>query len=245
MDKLVALYKTFSGHEFLKQSIESIYDYCNKIIFVNSDISWNGDTGNTVIPILEQWKKLYDVNNKIVSINGSWTSQEEQYNIGFNFIKKNFKEIPFILLIDSDEVYEKIYLDKLLGYLNCSENKDYDRFTCRMFTYIKYVNWQIYPIEPCCPTIVVKNNLKNYIGVRGDGLEKRKHFDDIYFHHYCYVRDSEDSIKRKFFNSQIGDKNPSNDWDNWYENKWLKLPEVEDFHPTKGREYCWKKIIII
>jgi hypothetical protein len=242
MINFVALYKVFEGHEFLYASLDSIYDFCDRIVIVSSDKSWNNEEGNTVIEKVKQYKEEKDnINNKIHIIEGSFITQESQYQIGLDYIKNNFNNIPYVLIIDTDEVYEKVHLETLRKEIE-KDNFAHDAFSCRMFTYVRSMFYKVEPIEPCCPTIVIKNNLNYFSGIRGSGVQNRKHLDNVFFHHFCYVRDSIETIKRKYINSSIGDKAASVNWEYWYNNKWLKLPNCEDFHPTKNREYCWKSI---
>ena len=66
--KIVALYKTFSGNEFIEDSLNSIYNYVEKIVCVNSNISWSNSVGNTVHSKVMDWKNKYDIENKIINL---------------------------------------------------------------------------------------------------------------------------------------------------------------------------------
>lgn len=236
--KIVALYKTFEGEEFVEASIESIYNYCDKIIFIHSNVSWNGDTGNTVIEPVKKWKEKYDKENKIDNVIGEWKTQDEQYDFGWNYIKKY--DFDYCLLIDTDEVWTNSELDKCIVRLADSNGKS---FSCRIYTYVKSPYWRVEPVEPVRPIIFVKKDVDKLLGVRGNMISDRVHWDDIKYHHFCYVRKNEDIIKRKFKTSEAGDKAQSNS--NWIEDKWNKLPDVYDFHPTIGAEKAWHSIVKI
>jgi hypothetical protein len=240
--KIVALIKTFSGHEFATSSLDSIYDFCEKIIYVHSNKSWSGKEGNTVYSIVENWKKEYDKKDKIINLYGDWTNQDSQYDYGFQFIKKNL-ESDFIMLVDTDEIWDKQNLDLSRMYL--TNHKNINAFSCNMHTYIKNPLWKVQPCEPCKPIIFIRNSVNNMLGVRGNGINPKLYMNNVYMHHFCYVRETENEIKDKFINSEIGDKNVSNDYNDWKINKWDKLPNVFDFHPTKGAETCWHSIKII
>jgi hypothetical protein len=242
--KIVALYKTFEGEEFVIPSIESIYNYVDKIVFINSNVSWNGKVGNTVFSVVEKYKKNYDKDNKIINIIGEWRTQPSQYEFGVKYIQNNFKS-DYIMLIDTDEIWTDNQLNECMNRLH-NDNFKHDAFSCRMFTYIKSVFYRITPTEPCRPTIFVKSNIKTLNGIRGNGVINKIHLDNIKFHHFCYVRKNIDTIKNKFKTSEIGDTNKSRDWNEWKVNVWDKLPNnVENFHPTIGAEKCWNKIEIV
>ena len=86
--KIVALCKTFRGEEFVEAMIESIYNEVEAIVFVNSNISWVGERGNTVKQAVESWRLKNDVAGKIFQIDFDSINQIDQYEFGFNCIKR-------------------------------------------------------------------------------------------------------------------------------------------------------------
>ncbi len=241
--KIIALYKTFEGEEFIIPSIESIYNYVEKIIIINSNISWNGKIGNTIFPVVEKYKRNHDKDNKIINIIGEWRSQPTQYDFGLKYIQANFK-CDYIMLIDSDEIWTDDQLSKCINKVQ-DDNYKHDAFSCRMFTYVKSIFYRVNPIEPCRPTILIKSNIETLSGIRGNGIQNKLCLEDIKFHHFCYVRKNDEVIKNKFITSEIGDLNKSKNWKEWKNNVWDKLPNVKDFHPTINAEKCWHEIEII
>jgi len=130
---IVALYKTFSGEDFVASSIESIYDSCYKIVFVHSRYSWTGEEGNTVAPVVEAWKAKNDKSNKIVNLYTDINQQNEQYDFGFNYIKKHFHECDFLMLIDTDEVWDNTELKKAVDEVYKNRH-EFDAFNIKLHT---------------------------------------------------------------------------------------------------------------
>lgn len=241
--KIVALYKGFEGTEFLDASIESIYNVCHKVVFINSDKSWSGQSGNTVHEYVESWKKECDKDDKILNILGTWTDQYEQYMHGIRLCQQNF-EFDYFLIIDTDEVWDPANWERAMNVLN-SEGNNYDAFSTKMFTYVKNPFYRVEPVEPCAPTAFVKANISDFAGIRGSAIPKKGHMDNVYFHHFCYVRLDDETIRRKFTNSHIGDKQEHEHRDRWMASVWKRIPSVRNFHPTKNCESCWGHVRVI
>jgi len=239
----VALYKTWRGNEFVKESIESIYDHVEKIVFLHSEISWNGERGNDVIDLVHQWKIVNDLENKIINISFDSQDQTEQYHWGINFIN-NMLDEKEILFIDTDEVWEKE--DLLNLYKLAEENPDEIAFGVRMHTYIKSPFFRVEPPEICQPTVFYRGTAKDLIGVRGSGT-KRMTSEEIYLHHFTYVRRNEHDLFQKLENiyKTEGDSYGHVDFKEWKEEKWDKLPESTYLHTAIGYQHSWKRVRVI
>ena len=105
--RIIALYKTFSGEEFVEASIESIYNSVSEIVMVHSNVSWSGEKGNTVLPVVQRWAEEKDKKNKIINLVGDFRDQNAQYNHGLSFIRRKLGFYDFVLLIDTDEVWDR------------------------------------------------------------------------------------------------------------------------------------------
>jgi len=240
--RIVALYKTFAGEEFVEASLASIYRFMYKIVMVNSDTSWSGEKGNTVIPVVEEWKKKYDQENKIDMVNVSMTSQDEQYKCGYDFIKSHYPEAKMVMLIDTDEVWDDAVLQEFI--LRAFHDKEHNTFSCRLHTYIKSIHYKIEPMEWCKPTIFVRTSEPAIIGPRGINNSKKQLYNDIQAHHFTYVRKDEETVMKKIKTSFIGDGPGTHcvPLQDWIDNKWNKLPFATDFHTTKTAETSWHGI---
>jgi hypothetical protein len=244
--KIIALYKTFSGEEFIEASLESIYKHVDKIVLVNSTVSWSGLRGNTVAPIVEKWKNEFDIEKKIIQVFGEFRDQNLQYNTGIKLIRK-ILEYDYILLIDSDEVWDDENLERafsiLWKYRNISR---FDCFTTRLFTYIKSPFYRIDPPERCTPTVFISNRVTKLDSARGWAMDPRKLLEGVFFHHFTLVRSNTKKIKNKIKDSAIGDGSGTNETqkivENWFEEIWNKIPDVEDFHYQEKYKDWWKGI---
>lgn len=241
--RLVALYKTFQGEEFVDSSIESIYNHVDKIFFLHSDISWLGETGNTVRVVVDDWAIKSDACHKIVSIQFDTKNQNEQYDKGLSVIREYgyINEDDFILLIDTDEVWDNDNIERLKARL-VELPKITMSVACKMHTYIKSPFFRLDPEEPCQPTIIVRATVKSISGCRGNGVKPKVVMPDIKFHHFTYVRDSEEKVFAKIKSSTFADGASLVDLDKWIKTKWDKLPDCTDFHTSKGYEHYWKGI---
>lgn len=240
---VVALYKTFSGEDFVTSSIESIYDACYKIVFVHSRFSWTGEEGNTVSPVVEAWKVKNDKQNKIINLYTDISQQSEQYDFGFTYIKKHFHECDFVMLIDTDEVWDKAELSKALKdvYLNRHE---FDAFNINLHTYIKSLLFRINPPEWCKPTVFIKSSVPKILGIRGSMMPKRK-LIDVFMHHFTYVRFNEQEVIDKIYRTAATEKVNLVNIEDWIKNKWDKLPYAENFHTVDYAKESWKSVDVI
>ncbi len=240
--KIIALYKTFSGEEFVEASIESIYKFVDKIIFLHSNINWLGEKKRNIVrSVVENWRKKNDNENKIVNANEDYADQEEQYNYGINLIKRNYN-YDYIMLIDTDEIWDEENFNRAIEYLK--NNKDeYNAFTCYMHTFIKTIFYQIDPPEWCHPTVFISNKIEEIKGPRGMDILPKRFMEDIYFYHFSYVRDNLEKVLAKIKLSTHADKSVKcTDLDIWIKEKWNKLPFAKDFHTSVGYEKSWHSI---
>jgi hypothetical protein len=239
--KLVALYKTFSGEEFVEVSLASIYRFCHKIVFVHSETSWSGEKGNTVAPDVEAWKKEHDSENKIVNLYVNMRSQDEQYKHGFDYIKSSIP-CDFVMLIDTDEVWDDEVLQEAIFRIFL--DKENNAFSTRLHTYIKSPLYKVEPMEWCKPTYFVRSTEDRIKGPRGINNSPKRLFNDIQAHHFTYVRKDEETVMKKITTSFIGDGPGTHcvPLEEWIREKWNKLPFATDFHTTKTAETSWHSI---
>jgi len=237
--RLIALYKTLTGGEWIKSSLNSICEYVKAIVMVHSTCMWGGKPHNNdcIKPVIE-WKKESEKGHRLFELFGAFATQEEQYKRGYDYIKKEFGD-SYILIIDSDEIWEDIQLDKLIEKIR--QNPHYTAYHCVMRTYIKSPFYKITPPEKCHPTVVINGHKVDKIfGVRGNDLSPTLYLSDVFMHHFSYVRNSEESIREKLGYISLGDKDRYDE--NWFEKYWNKIPNVRDFHPTIGEEKSWRAV---
>lgn len=239
--KFVALYKTYSGGEWLPYSLASIYDYVDAIVVVQSLIGWDKKAkDNDCLVPLWQWRKEKDKTRKITELTGYYDSQDLQYKIAYEFVRKYYPD-HYILLIDSDEIWDARELQKLQGQVRLYP--EFAAYKSNLYCYVKNPLYRIDPPESICPTVIVNGQMvKEIKGPRGMKIEPALHIDCRY-HHFSWVRTFPGRILEKLSTIQAGEGMPLNQ--NWYEQYWNKIPSVTDFHPSKNFEGCWKGIKVI
>ncbi|MDD4980671.1 MAG: hypothetical protein PHC54_05335 [Candidatus Omnitrophica bacterium] len=233
---LIALYKTLRGGEWLKASLDSIYKHVDAIIFIHSQVVWGGGAyGNNCLQPIMEWNKEHSI--PVIQYTGLFLTQDQQYETGFTIIKRLYGNVK-LLLIDTDEIWEEPDIVKLKAAL---ESKEAAAYCCRMHTYIKSPFYRIDPPETCRPVVGIDMSRAHGIfGPRGLSIQDKAYLDDIYMHHFTYVRESETDIRLKFYTSSIGDNVPSHP--DWFKRIWSAIPNVENFHPSIGYEKSWQKI---
>src|ERR1043165_8410070 len=105
MDRLVALYKTWDGGEFIDASLASIYDSVDAIVMVHSEVSWLGERGNTVRAAARKCCEEHDRVGKVHHLETEECVQERQYAVGLGYIEGN-RLGDVVLVVDADEVWE-------------------------------------------------------------------------------------------------------------------------------------------
>jgi 2-polyprenyl-3-methyl-5-hydroxy-6-metoxy-1,4-benzoquinol methylase len=233
--KIVALYKTFDGGEWVKASIESIYNHVDSIVMVHSYISWDGVTEkNNVIDKVKEWEEKSDDKKKIIHLHTDLKMQVEQYDLGMTYINQ-FIEHDFVMLIDCDEVWHDENWDKAKVHL---QNQPANSFQCKMHTYIKTPFYRVIPPERANPTVFFRKGCQME-GVRGNKIKPKYLMDNVFFHHFTLVRENFSDIKRKIVTSNQQDGAEHVDVDKWIRDVWYKIPQVHNFHISKGYESSW------
>lgn len=243
--KITALVKTNKGHEFVTAMIESIYDYVDSIVFINSNINWRNEfTGNTVKYEVYKWQKQYDKDRKIFHFECNVSSQQLQYNLGYFWAKKMF-DPDWFMCIDTDEIWDDINIRNAIKYLQSANL--YNSIGSNMFTYLKSPFYRVSNIEMCRPTVFVRPILDVLLGIRGNKLTPRLIPHDLFFHHFTYVRKYEKDVFNKIFTTLEGDRDDVKqtnlvNMDDWIKNKWNKLPRSKNLHTTLHFEESWEGV---
>jgi len=241
--KIISLYKIWRGNEFLVPSIMSNYNHVSEMVFVSSDISWSGKTGNDTFDVLDGWKKTYDCLNKIHIIKVSTKSQEEQYNIGMQYIVDTFPKTDFVQLVDSDEVWTESVWENAMDIIY--SNKTINAISSNMTTYIKSQFYRVVGNGEVTPIVFVRSGMK-YEGIRYNTIGPRAHIFNPIFH-FAMVRRNFEDIAEKIANSIVGDNNGSSlvDIDSWKKEVWNNLPDGPLRHYIKGCENIWQGVVVV
>lgn len=240
--KIVALYKTFSGPEFVGASLASIYHFVDGVVMVHSEMGWDRTTGNTVRPAAEEWTKRHDHAGKVRHLTAPVSAQSEQYDYGLKAVREQFPDVDFVMVIDTDEVWDAADLAEAKKRLATDTSSV--RFSCRMRTYVKSCFYRVVPPEFCHPTVFVRNiPALKFIGPRGSSIAPSVHWPDVHFHHFTYVRQRDEDVFAKVRTSTIGDGCRTVDLVAWKREKWDRIPHAMDLHTTVGAARSWSRVI--
>lgn len=250
--KICALYKCFSGEEWLKPSVLSILRHVDKIVLLTSDVSWIGGNGNPSLEAIDEIIKLHGGNGKIIHINHDEPNQLKHCMYGYNYIKQHFPDHEWVQLIDSDELWDDENYIKAKDFLR--KNPDFPAYRTQMYTYIKSPLFRIDPPEPLKPVCFIKNGLHDMGNEpRGCTIKPFTTMTDVYYHHMVFVRMHFNKVLEKLIQSHVSEKQPYESMDKWIVEVWNKLPHVPPswtnqrggFHPAIGFGRNWKNIKII
>lgn len=236
--KIIALYKTFDGGEFVDASLASIYEHCDHIVMVHSDVSWLGERGNTVREPAVKWCEQHDKSGKVHHVNVECSNQEEQYQKGIDYIDEKGLKYDLVMAIDADEVWEDQYFER-------AEEQIYDNpfpaFKCGMHTYLKT---PFYRIEPPfgTPTAFFRDPSLLTKSPRGCSSTAR-HLDNVWMHHFTYVRNTRADVERKIHQSCRADGNETV-IPGWMEDVYDQLPEFNGsgLHSFERHRNVWQGI---
>lgn len=247
--KIISITPCYQGNDFIKAMTDSIYNTCYKMLFFHSMVSWKGQSdsiGNTCLPVMSEWKKVNDYADKIVNISCSFDNQLDHYTYAVDFAKRHYPEADLILVLDTDEIFDDENLQRAIQHIK-DDNLSHTSYSCKMFTYLKSPFWRISPTEGCSPVFALNpKKVKEITGVRCNKVSDRKHFEDVKYHHMCYVRANDDSIRRKFKSIQIADQAPS--VPTWITNVYDKInsktySSMKNVHPSAHATTAWQSII--
>lgn len=190
--KIVALYKTFDGGEFIDASLASVYDNVDAIVMVHSDVSWLGERGNTVRQAALDWCQAHDEAGKVHHVDVSLDNQEAQYAAGLDYIAKHKIPHDVILAVDADEIWEDQYFERARQQM---ADHHVMAYRANMHTYLKSPFFRVAPPFGS-PTVFLRDArqlLKSPRGCQAPAYQ----LDNVWMHHYTYVRDSREAVERK------------------------------------------------
>jgi len=244
---VIALIKTFSGDDWVIPSVRSIYNHVKKIVFVHSEMSWRGELGNAVKPVVKEKIKPFDVANKIIEINCNTRSQDEQMQTGMKYIRDTFPEVERVMMIDTDEIWTDEGWENAKKQLR-DQPKWISGLCCRMQSYIKSPFYAISHLDPLTPMTFVPNS--GFLsGDRGMKTRPCAVMEDVVMHHFGFVRRNFNLVLQKLINSHTVEGQKHLPLDYWIGRVWNNLPDKypkqEGLHPAIGFQNNWMGVKVI
>lgn len=234
--KIVALYKTFDGGEFVDASLASVYDNVDHIIMVHSDTSWLGERGNTVRHRVAKWCEQHDAADKVHHVDVELTSQEAQYQAALEYINANKLTYDVILVVDADEVWEDKYLELARRQI---VDHPFPAYRCNMMTYLKTPFYRVMP-HFGSPTTFLRDPswlLKSPRACKAPAWQLK----DVWMHHYTYVRETRAAVERKLHQSCQADGGEMV-VPNWMESVYDRMPHGENLHAFVRWRQSWNHL---
>ncbi len=239
--KVIAVYKTFDGDEFVEASLRSIYEHVDAIVMVHSSTGWTGCTGNTVRPVAEAWRERNDYADKLYHVDVDVKTQEDQYLAGVDFIQRQGWDYDLLMLVDVDEVWDDEQLQRALSIIE-QDAQRHVGYQVQMHIYVKSIFYRIAPMQGT-PIAFLRDPAPLFAGARAWNVESKQLLTGVHFHHFTLVRRSAEAIRRKVEQSCAGDDEEQIvDLNWWFAEKWDKLPAAKNLHPFKGRDDFWEGV---
>jgi len=243
--KFGAVYCLYDDTEYLNPSLFPISYHMDKVLFLISDVPWNGKSCDNS-SIVAKVKELCAQNKNFELIQGHWTNEIDQRNFG---LSKFFEwGIDIYFVIDNDEIYHLQHFLNIKNFI--TSNPQVDAFHVEWNTYWKKSYYRIWPREGYQPLIAVRVNRFLFTIIRGGTtsvirtsttvLKIKGSYNAVLIspeiaicYHMSYAR-YDDYMRRKMeINSHASEFIPS-----WYENIWEKwTPEMKNLHPVTPRQY--------
>ena len=237
--KVIAVCKTFSGHEFVTAMIESVLPEVDGILFLHSEVSWSGKTGNTVSKVVNESLREHGPANVMQEWYNT-TSQQAQYDRAIMSLQERGIDYDYLLLVDTDEVWDSGMIKALVA--QADRCPAYSAFACCMHTYLKTPFLKVTPKEWCDPTVLIRKGIK-IIGPRGNFCPNKKVLTNIFFHHFTGVRNSLKAVIDKFWESTAVENQTHVPIEYWVENFWNTPLTAKRFHIVEGAEVSWNGIV--
>jgi hypothetical protein len=234
--RIIALYKTWDGGEFVDASLASIYDYVDAIVMIHSETSWLGEKGNTVRPRAIKWCESNDNCSKVHHVTVDAISQEEQYAVGVDYIHKHFN-YDVVMVVDADEVWEGQYIENAIRQIHA---ESFPVYRANMHTYLKTPFYRVDPPYGS-PTVFFREPEHLTRSPRGCKAPS-KMLSDVWMHHYTYVRESRELVERKIRQSCLADKSGESVVEGWMESVYDRLPLGANLHAFIRHTNKWQRV---
>jgi len=254
MIKIGAVICLYDDDEYVEVVLDPILTHLHKILFIISDIPWNGkpSDNSSVIDHIERICKIDPY--KIKLIRGRWSNEWDQRNYGLGILES--EGIDYCLVLDNDEVYHEEHFKNILHFVD--NNRRFNAFHIEWNTYWKKDYYRIEPRENFKPLIIVKTNGFHFTGIRMGTTEVMKHgskkiisqsamttYNGIIIPPsiaICYHLSRQDEPwpgTDDFMKRKLETNSHSPEFiKGWYENVWEKWsPSMRNLHPVSPEQY--------
>lgn len=237
--RIVALYKTWDGGEWLPASLAGVYDHVAAIVLVHSDRSWLGELGNTARQVAVDWARRHDTAGKVRHIDVSCLTQEEQYAAGIRHIRDTGLHPDVVLAIDADEIWNGEDIARAVAQIASDQSRS-PAYRVNMHTYLRTPFYRVDPPYGSPTTFFRQPELltQSPRGCRAPAAQ----LDNVWMHHYSYVRATPDDVWRKIRQSCVADRDEVVIED-WMDSVWKHLPDGTNLHAFVRWRSVWSRIL--
>jgi hypothetical protein len=208
MSKIITSIITYEEKEYIKECIDGIYDFSDKIIIVHGSTGEKSDTDTTVTG--EIIYNYPDPDNKLIT---NFMPESNPLKREWAFAAAVEEGFDWYMIVDADEFYTKadlVKLDKLLD-----EDKEHDMFFMSYFAFC--FNWNLGYWDHVTPNYPkseriwrwqnglnfnVMNHPEVFFDKEGVALREKRcrkinlEDDDIMMYHMTWVKEAENTRRR-------------------------------------------------
>ena len=247
MQKLIALYKAYSGGEWFGASLRSVRPVADGVVVVFSRRPWLSALSEHMEcdcrePLAEFRREFPGY--PVIEITGDYTDQAQQYAAGLDAIRSHFGWESRVLIVDTDEVWNPTDLRSVEVAMKSHPDAAYIR--AGLYSYIRSPLYQVWPLEPPLTTVALRDAREQPVSsrFRWDTMPGPVHtLSDVRFHHYGWVRADVDNLTCKLLNTSAQEDSPLDP--TWIDTVWDTLPLGENLHPAAGYEHVWERIRLL
>ncbi len=208
----------FEGDYVLKECLESIYPYATQILIAEGPVTFWQEQGRTTS--LDKTNEILDTfpdpEGKIRIVHGQYSEKDEQCNAYMDGLRD---DIDYVWQVDSDEVYKKENIEKIIkllhdekptsiGVKSCSFYGGFDNHIggfeeatdnfLRIFKVYPGTKWLTH--RP--PTVVNDPNIET-LPARHINSDELFELTGVLMYHYSYVFPSQVSKKIFYYKSKV------------------------------------------
>lgn len=244
--KIAANYTVFYGEDFIEYSMRSVYPFVDYILIALGDVSWstvNGERFGRIDRVEEKIRKFMkseDPDHKIIIYTGKWNNDTDQRNY---LLERAYGLVDYVLLTDSDDVWEKNELNKVVKFLENNEKSPDPGYAMSVGVkhFYRSLRWSHRSINNVCYVYKVAPGIRHkWIRHPGDNVAMID-IPNCYYNHFGYAYPSriiKEKIKFWGHHTEVSDK--------WFENIFMKWDEGDPaYSPTRDNWSNIKKQEII
>lgn len=237
--RIVALYKTWDGGEWIGASLRSIYEHVDAIVLVHSARSWLGEPGNTARQVAVEWARRHDAAGKMRNVDVDSRTQEEQYAVGVKHIREAGLNADVVMAVDADEIWNGEDIARAVAQIGADQSRS-PAYRVNMHTYLRTPFYRVDPPYGSPTTFFRRPELltQSPRGCRAPAAQ----LDNVWMHHFSYVRATPDDVWRKIRQSCVADRDEVIVED-WMESVWKHLPGGANLHAFARWRSVWGRIL--